>query len=72
VAGAEHVDRDSYEVEHDSRHVEHLVGPIAPAGEKAVEVAEFLLGPEIHTAFAWVPVRQFDHGNALRPEKQQD
>jgi len=47
MAGAEDVDRDADEVEHDGRNVEHVVGPIAPAGKKSVEVAEDFFSPEV-------------------------
>ena len=70
VAGTEHVDRDADEVEHDGRHVEHVVGPVAPAGEESVEVAEDFFGPEIDSAFAGIAMGEFDDGDALRPEEK--
>ncbi len=72
MAGAEHVDRDADEVEHDGRHVEHVVGPVAPAGEESVEVAEDFFGPEIDSAFAGITVGEFDDGDALRPEEKDE
>ena len=71
MARAERVDRDADEVEHDGRHVEHVVGPVAPAGEEAVEVAEDFLGPEIDAAFAGIAMGEFDDGDALRPEEEE-
>src|SRR5579864_3881439 len=70
MSGAEHVDRHTNEVEHHRRHVKHVVGPIAPAGEESVEVAEHFFGPEIHPAFAGIPVREFDDSDALGEEKK--
>jgi hypothetical protein len=54
MAWAEGKNRDADEVEHDRRHVEHVVGPVAPAGKKSVEVAEDFFGPEIDAAFAGI------------------
>ena len=70
--GPEHVDRDADEIEHDRRHVEHVVGPVAPAGEESVEVAEDFFGPEIDAAFAGIAVGEFDDGDALRPEEKKE
>ena len=72
VAGAEREHRDADEVEHDGRHVEHVVGPVAPAGEESVEVAEDFFGPEIDAAFAGITVGEFDDGDALRPEEKDE
>src|SRR5271168_2579862 len=72
VTGTERENGNADEVEHDRRDVHHVVGPIAPAGEEAVEVAEDFLGPEIDAAFAGIAVGKFDHGNALRPEKKDE
>ena len=36
-----------------------------------MEVAEYPLGPEVHAALTGIAVRQFDNGDALRPEKEQ-
>jgi hypothetical protein len=35
-----------------------------------VEVAEDFFGPEIDSAFAGIAVGEFDDGDALRPEEQ--
>src|SRR5712691_6022325 len=70
MAGAEHINGDADEVEHDSRHVEHVVGPVAPAGEESVEVAEDFFGPEVDAAFAGIAMGELDDGDALRPEKR--
>ena len=72
VARAQNENRDADEVEHDRRHVEHVVGPVAPAGEKSVEVAEDFFGPEIDSAFAGITVGEFDDGDALRKEKEEE
>ena len=69
---AEHIDGDADEIKHDGRHVKHVVGPVAPAGEKAVEVAENFFGPEINSAFAGIAMGEFDDGDALRPEKKNE
>src|SRR5580704_16876480 len=70
MARPQHKNRNADEVQHDRRHVHHVVGPITPTGKKAVEVAENFLGPEINAAFPGIPVRQLDHRDALRQEKQ--
>ena len=70
MARAEHIHRHADEIQHHRRHVEHVVGPVAPAGEESVEVAEDFLGPEIDAAFAGIAMRQFDHRDALRPEEK--
>jgi hypothetical protein len=36
-----------------------------------MEVAENFLGPEIDSPFSGIAMREFDHSNALRPEKQE-
>src|SRR6266850_366800 len=61
---------DSDEIEHHRGNVHHVVRPIAPAGEKAVEVAENFLRPKVDAAFPRVAMSELDHGNALRPEKK--
>ena len=68
--GPSDVDGDADEVEHDSRHVEHVVGPVAPAGEESVKVAENFFRPEIDAAFAGITMGEFDDGDALRPEEK--
>ncbi len=52
VTGAQGEDRNADEIQHDGRDVHHVVGPVAPAGEESVEVAEDFLGPQIDAAFA--------------------
>src|SRR5580704_243661 len=71
VTGTKRKNGNANEVEHDRRNIHHIVSPVAPAGEKTVEVSEDFLGPEVDAAFAGVPVGKFDDRNALRPEKQQ-
>src|SRR5579859_6454493 len=71
MIGAENVNGDADEIEHDGRHVEHVVGPIAPGREESVEVAEDFLGPKIDAAFAGIAVGEFDNGDALRPEEEE-
>ena len=34
-----------------------------------MKIAEDFLGPEVHAAFAGIAVREFEDGDALRPEK---
>src|SRR5579863_155558 len=72
MARAEYIDRHTDEVQHDRRHVEHVVGPVTPAGKKSVEVAEDFFGPEIDSAFSGITVREFDYRDALRPEEKQE
>ena len=62
--------RDADEIKHDRRHVHHVVGPVAPPGEKTVKVAEYFLGPKIHAPFSRVTMSEFDYGNSLRPEEK--
>jgi len=69
-AGAEHIDRHADEIEHDRRHIEHVVGPVAPAGKESVEVAEDFFGPEVDAAFAGIAVGKFDDRDALRPKEK--
>src|ERR1700685_3137117 len=66
----EHVNRHTDEIKHDGRHVEHVIGPVAPAGEESVEVAEDFFGPEIDAAFSGIAVSEFDDGDTLRPEEE--
>src|SRR5260370_41906396 len=72
MTGAEHVNGNADEVEHDRRHVEHVVGPVAAAGEESVEVAEDFFGPEVDAAFAGIAGREFDDGDALRPKEEEE
>src|SRR5882672_6346977 len=69
---AEDVDRDADEVKHHRRDVKHVVGPVAPSREKSVEVAEDLFGPEIHATFSGIAVGEFNDGDALRPEEEDE
>src|ERR1700686_1518933 len=70
MSGAKRINRDADEVEHDRRHIEHVVSPVAPAGEESVEIAEDFFRPEVDAAFAGIAVREFDDGDALRPEEK--
>src|ERR1019366_445703 len=70
VARAQDKDGDADEVEHDGRHVEHVVGPVTPAGEESVEVAEDFLRPEIDATLTGIAMSEFDDGDALRPEEK--
>ena len=72
VAGPEREHRHAHEIEHHRRNVHHVVGPIAPAGQEPVEVAEDFLGPQINAAFTGIAMRQLDHRNSLRPEKKNE
>ena len=71
MAGPEHVHRHADEVEHHRRHVEHVVGPVTPAGEESVKVAEHLFRPKINAAFAGIAMGEFDHRDALRPKEEE-
>src|ERR1700752_3073532 len=68
---AQNEDGHAHEVQHDGGHVHHVVGPVAPAGEEPVKVAEDFFGPEIDAAFAGKAVGELDDGNALGPEEKQ-
>src|SRR6201999_1824870 len=70
MIGTEREYRYADEVQHHRRHIEHVVGPIAPAREESVKVTEHFFGPEIDAAFPGIALRQLNHGNALRPEKE--
>jgi len=70
MTGTENIHGDADEIQHHRRHIEHVVGPVAPAGEKAVEVAEDFFGPKIDSALSGIAVSEFDYGDALRPEKK--
>src|SRR5580700_1353854 len=72
MGGAEHVDRDADEIEHDGRHVEHVVGPVTPAGEESVKIAKDFFGPEIDSTFAGIALGKFDYGYALGPEEKDE
>src|SRR5450432_1050559 len=67
-----HEYRYADEVQHDGRDVHHVVGPIAPARQEAVELAENFLGPKIHAALSRIAMRQFDNGDTLGPEKHKE
>src|SRR5712664_1040441 len=69
-ARARDVNGYAHEIEKDRGHVEDIIRPIAPSREEAVEVAEYLFGPEIYAALTRIAARQFDDGDALRPEKE--
>src|SRR5438309_9216164 len=68
----QNVNRNSDEVEHHRRNIKHVVGPIAPAREESVKVAEDLFRPKIDSTFTGVAMGQFDHSNSLRPEKKHE
>src|SRR5271169_1500639 len=71
MTGAKDKDGDADEVEHHRWHVQHVIRPVTPAGKKAVEVAEHFFCPQINAAFTGVTMREFDHRDPLRPEKQE-
>ena len=56
-------------VDEEHRHVEQVVGPIAPAGEKPVRVAEFAARPEIDAALSGMPPREDEDGDRLGDEE---
>src|SRR5439155_23325000 len=70
VRRTENEDGDANEVQHDGGNVHHVVGPVAPAGEKAVEIAKDFLGPKINAAFAGIAMCKLNDGDTLRPEKE--
>src|SRR5581483_8212260 len=70
MAWTQNINRNSDEVEHDRRNVKHVVGPVAPAGEESVKVAENFFGPEINSAFAGIAMRQLNDGDSLRPKEK--
>src|ERR1700692_4406480 len=72
MPGAKRVNGDADEVEHDCRHVEHVVGPVAPAGEESVEIAKDFFRPQVDAAFAGVAMGECDDGDALRPEEEDE
>src|SRR5713226_8393924 len=65
------VNGDADEIEKNRRHVENVVGPVAPTREEAVEVAEYPFRPKIYATLTRIAVRQLDDRDALRPEKKQ-
>ena len=71
LRGAKNEDRYTNEVQHDGRNIHHVVGPVAPARKKTMEVAKYFLGPEVDAAFSGIAVSEFNDGDALRPEKKQ-
>jgi len=71
MAGAQRKDGDANEIEQNRGHVHHVVGPIAPAGQKTVEVAEDFLGPKVDAAFAGITGGKFDDRDTLRGKKEQ-
>src|SRR5437016_8706566 len=72
VAGSQNKQEHTDEIKHDRRHVHHVVRPVAPAGEKTVEVSEDFLGPEVHAALTRKAMREFNHGDTLWPEEQRE
>src|SRR6476620_6575738 len=71
MAWSENEYRDAHEIEHHRRHVQHVVGPVTPAGKKSVKIAEDFLCPEIDPAFTGIAVPKFDDSDSLRPKEQQ-
>src|SRR5438477_263948 len=72
MAGSKDKHEHTDEVQHDGGNIHHVVGPVAPAGKKTVEVSKNFLSPEVHAAFAGVAMRKLNHGDALRPEKKRE
>ena len=72
VARAQDKNRDADKIQHDGRNIHHVVRPVAPARKKPMKVAEDLLGPEIHAAFARVAMGEFDNGDSLRQKEEQE
>ena len=71
-AGSANVNGNSDDDHEQRGNVEDVVGPVAPAGEESVEVAEDFFGPEIDSAFAGIAVSEFDYGDALRKEEEEE
>src|SRR5450755_2286380 len=63
--------RNSDEIQHYCRDIQHVVRPVTPSRKKAVEVAKDFLRPQIHSTLARISMRKFDHGNTLRPKEEQ-
>src|SRR3954462_2615890 len=66
----QNINRNSDEVEHHGRNIKHVVGPIAPAGEESVKVAEDFFRPEIDSTFTGITMGQLDYSNSLRPKEK--
>src|SRR6185436_6357950 len=60
---------DAGHVDEQHRHVEQVVGPVAPAGQKAVRLAELPPRPEIDAAFSGIPARQRQDRHGFRNEE---
>src|SRR5450432_219522 len=72
MSGAEHEYGYADEIKHHRRHIQHIVRPVAPAGQEPVKVAENFFGPKINAAFARITVREFNHRDTLRPEEKHE
>ena len=71
MSRSQHVHGYADEVQHDGRHVEHVVGPVTPTGKKSMEVAEDFLRPQIDAALTGIAMREFDDCDSLRPEEEE-
>jgi hypothetical protein len=67
-----HVDGDPDKIEEKRRDIEDVVGPVAPAADEAVGVAEELPRPEVDPPFLGIPGRELRYRDALREEEQQE
>ena len=72
MAGTKRIDRHADEVQHDRRHVEHVVGPVTPAGEESVEVSKDFFRPKVDAPFARITVGEFDDRDALGTEEEEE
>src|ERR1700677_3977824 len=55
-------------VEH-RRKIRKVAHPVSPRGEKAREIAEGVLRPDIKAAFLWIASRKLDHARRKRHEE---
>ena len=60
---------DAGHVDQQHRHVEQIVGPVAPAGQESVRVAELLARPEIDAALAGIAAAEHQHGDRFGHEE---
>src|SRR5262249_14960897 len=72
VRGTKSEDRNAHEIQHDGRHIHHVIGPVAPTRQKTMEVTEDFLSPQIDSAFARIAMSQLDDGDSLGPKKEQE
>ena len=59
-------------VDEQHRHVEQVVRPVAPPGQKPVGLAELLRDPEIDAALAGITAAEHQHGDGLGHEERDE